>query len=81
MAERTLNLAKSSSILSGSYCDIQKTLTLILVNRKGESARYNYYNVPENIIADFEKAESSGKFFIANIKNTYKYERVLYYNE
>jgi hypothetical protein len=61
-----------------------KTLTYdsrdqnLIIEFKGkENNKYKYKKVPEEIIESFLKSESKGKFFHANIKSKYEYEKVL----
>lgn len=37
---------------------------------------FDYYGVDQKVFEEFVKAESVGKFFHANIKNKYQYEKV-----
>ena len=37
---------------------------------------YDYYNVEEKVFNEFLKAKSIGKYFWANIKDKYSYEKV-----
>jgi len=37
---------------------------------------YDYHDVPKEVYESFLKAESIGKYFWANIKDKYNYERV-----
>lgn len=39
-------------------------------------AHYRFYGVPGNIVRDLLKAESIGRFFVANIRNEFEYERL-----
>jgi hypothetical protein len=37
---------------------------------------YRYFEFPENQYQDFLNAESHGKYFLANIRDQFKYERL-----
>jgi Zn-dependent M32 family carboxypeptidase len=37
---------------------------------------YDYYNIPKEVYEEFLNAKSIGKYFWANIKNKYDYEKV-----
>lgn len=57
----------SSMISMADYNESTQTLTLTF---KGGKA-YAYAAVPPNVYKEFEDASSPGKYFLANIKNTY----------
>lgn len=47
----------------------------ILCIRFHRGGSYYYYDVPESVFRDLLHAGSKGKFFHANIKNVYRYQR------
>ena len=55
---------ESSNILMSTYFP-EKNKLFIHFSRGGT---YSYSNINESLYVDFEKADSQGKFFIANIK-------------
>ena len=58
-----------SKMLTGYGYD-KDTQTLAVQFKQGGPV-YHYAGVPQDVIAEFEKAESKGKFFLANIKPNY----------
>jgi hypothetical protein len=63
---------ESSSIAGFEYDDVKKELVVQFKN----GSKYKYFEVPAKLADDLENAESCGKFFIANIKNAFKYQKV-----
>lgn len=56
----------SSAIHSVDYTD-RATLIVYMV----DGSKLEYGDVPKTVFDSFQKAESKGKFFNANIRNTY----------
>ena len=63
---------KSSNLASVGYDAEQKFLDVEFV----KGGLYRYFDVPEDKFRNMLKAESVGKFFAAEIKNTYSSERI-----
>lgn len=61
----------SSNLKSGSYNTETQKLTLEF--KHGGS--YNYFEVPWAIFTALRMSNSQGKYFSANIKNNYKFEK------
>ena len=59
---------KSSHIKKAKYDAELKVLSVTFQN----DMTYDYFNVPVETIDELLKVESAGKFFHANIKNSYK---------
>ncbi|WP_420213961.1 KTSC domain-containing protein [Listeria monocytogenes] len=59
----------SSQFNKVKYNSEEKTLIITFNNGK----RYEYLNVPQLVFECLMSADSLGKFFIANIKNTFSY--------
>lgn len=57
-----------------AYYDAQSTTLRIEFNRGGRV--YLYYQVPLDLIAAFERAPDSGKFFYDNVRMVFPYEEV-----
>jgi uncharacterized protein (UPF0297 family) len=60
-----------------------KTLTYdsedqnLIIEFKGkENNRYQYKNVPEELVENFLKSESKGKFFHSDIKGKYEFKKI-----
>jgi len=66
-----VKLGESSNIKKVEYNPETKTLTITFMN----DITYEYYNIELNIILDWQKAESVGKFFAEYIRNK-KYKRI-----
>jgi len=62
----------SSNLKTASYDTESKTLTITFVNKN----IYEYYEVPWEIFTKFRMAESQGKYFVANIKDKYKFKKI-----
>ena len=62
----------SSNLASVGYD--KKTFTLEIQFKSGGT--YQYYGVPESIHQGLMAAESHGKYFISQVKNTYAYKKV-----
>jgi hypothetical protein len=62
----------SSNLSAVSYDPV--TLTLEVAFRHG--GVYKYFDVPAAIYESLMKASSIGSFFAANIKNSYRFEKL-----
>lgn len=67
-----LNEDRSSTIAGFEYDDSKKTLVVEFKNK----SRYRYLEVPEKTVEELENADSVGKYFSANIRNKFYYEKV-----
>lgn len=65
----------NSSNLSKVEYD-ESTSRLYVTFKTSKSGKYVYENVPSSVFEALKESESKGKFFIANIKNNYKWSRV-----
>ena len=61
----------SSMLSSISYSEVNKEL-IVVFNSGG---MYIYMNVPLEIYEEMEKADSVGRYFLANIKGQYQFRR------
>lgn len=66
---------ESSNLKSLTYDS--KDQNLIIEFKGKDNNKYKYVNVEEVVVKNFLESESKGKFFHANIKNKYKYEKIL----
>lgn len=49
----------------------------LIIEFKGkENNRYQYKNVPEELVENFLKSESKGKFFHSDIKGKYEFKKI-----
>lgn len=62
----------SSVIASFDYDDEHAKLTVVFVTGRV----YEYFAVPANVVADFERAASKGTFFNMRIRDHYPYREV-----
>lgn len=69
---KIINEIESSNIKKTEY----DTETKTLVTEFNNGLKYEYENVPHLIYTKFRKAESQGKFFIAEISKKYKYKKL-----
>jgi len=67
----TVTTTRSGLINEISYDETTNELTLNLYGKK-----YKYFKVPQQVFTDLLSADSAGKYFLANIKNQYKYEKL-----
>ena len=76
---------KSSNIASVGYSDRTETLEVAFLAegdkqraevRKEEGAIYRYMGVPPQVHDALMKAESKGKYFHANIRDRYPFDKV-----
>lgn len=63
---------KSTNIASAGYDAEKKHMDVEFV----KGGLYRYFDVPEDKYRNMMKAESAGKYFAAEIKNTYSSERI-----
>lgn len=63
----------SSNIIGYGYDAKSNTLA---IKFKGSGQTYHYDNVPQDVFNTLGKADSVGKFFLANIKNKFKHTRL-----
>ena len=63
---------KSSNLDSIGYNESDRKLRVLF---KG-GRLYEYSNVPIDIFIALQKAESLGKFFQANVRTSFKFERI-----
>ena len=66
----TMTPAKSSNIKAYGYDAATRTLAVDFV---GGSATNHYHNVPPEIASKLAGAESTGRFFSANIRGVFKH--------
>lgn len=62
----------SSSIASAAYNQELQVLELVFHH----GAKYHYFNVPETVFRELLNAPSHAKYFAANIKDVYAFEKV-----
>lgn len=62
----------SSNLASVGYDSGNKILEIEF----NSGSIYEYYNVPEYEYQNLMNADSHGKYFIANIRNDYRYSRI-----
>ena len=65
-------VTRSSMITEIEYDDSEKLLKL----KFAKGGWYEYNDVPKEVYQDLLNSESIGKYFLANIKDKYKTERV-----
>lgn len=63
---------ESAMIKSCEYTP--ETEELVVTFNNGQS--YKYQNVDEDTVTGFMEPESAGKYFIANIRNKFEYEKL-----
>lgn len=63
----------SSNLKKGEYDTETKVLRLVF----STDGVYEYDNVPHDVFAAMNLAESTGKFFNKNIKSTYTHRKVI----
>ena len=69
MVEVTIN---SSSLSSASYDSLTEDLNITFKS----GSTYQYKKVPWITFTKFRLSESQGKFFIKNIKETFKFKKI-----
>ena len=70
---RQLHVPPNSNFRA-AYYDSQSTTLRIEFNRGGRV--YLYYQVPIDLIAEFERAPDCGKFFYDNVRMVFPFEEV-----
>lgn len=63
---------ESSNLASIGY-DAENEILEVEFNHGGI---YQYYDVPQNVFDALMRADSHGKYFSANIRNDYKYQKL-----
>ena len=63
----------SSNIMAAGYDDTKRILRIVF---KGKGATYDYSDVEPEVWVGFQEAASKWRFFEANIKYRYQYERI-----
>ncbi|NEW79035.1 MAG: KTSC domain-containing protein [Gelidibacter sp.] len=63
---------ESSNLASIGY-DAENEILEVEFNHGGI---YQYFDVPENVYEELMNAESHGKYFSANIRNDYEYQKI-----
>lgn len=69
---KTEKTDRSSNVSEVSYND--ETAVLTVGFKSG--GRYEYSDVPEKIFESMVKAPSVGKYFLANVKNNFRFRKV-----
>ena len=77
MKHKIVKKLESSLLKKMNYNKKSKELILTFKN----DVNYLYENVEEELIKDFLKAESFGRFFLKNIKGKYDYKKLEKENE
>jgi hypothetical protein len=76
MAELLYNVPVYVESSNLEYVSYDPNIFLLTVGFVGGGV-YEYTNVPENVYSDLLNSSSKGKFFWANIRNTFSYERIV----
>lgn len=63
---------ESSNIASIRYDEDTAVLEVTFLN----GGTYQYYDVPAQVSADFERSESKGQFLARDIKGSYRYGKI-----
>lgn len=63
----------SSSNLASIGYDSENEILEIEFNHGGV---YQYFNVPEEVYEELMSADSHGRYFSANIRNDYEYQKI-----
>jgi hypothetical protein len=66
----------SSCVFDYEYESSPETALGTLDIRFRERGAYRYYQVPEDVIEDWESAGSLGQYFNEFIRNNYSYDRI-----
>lgn len=69
---KIINEIKSSNIKKTEY-DVESKKMIVEFNN---GFTYEYEEVPHNTYTQFRKAESQGKFFVAEISKKFKYKKL-----
>lgn len=73
MSVVTINVTRSSMISQLAYDSEAKELTVTFNN----GGQYKYFDVPANVFdALISNEDSIGKYFSANVKTKFKYEKI-----
>ena len=67
-------MKKSSLIKNVKYLPSTQVLTVEF--QKGGNV-FQYHNVPKTIFEGFLKAESTGKYFLANVKDKFEAKKII----
>jgi len=67
-----ISTPQSSNIAGFDYI---KERQILIVEFK-DGARYNYFDVPEQIFEGMKNASSKGQYLAQNVKGVYRYARV-----
>ena len=62
----------SSNIAAIAYASDTEVLSINFLN----GSTYEYYGVPQNVFDEFLIADSKGRYFNANIKDVFSFNRV-----
>lgn len=65
-------IVSSSNLASIGY-DSENEILEIEFNHGGV---YQYFNVPEEVYEELISADSHGRYFAANIRNDYEYQKI-----
>jgi hypothetical protein len=63
---------ESSNLASIGY-DAENEILEVQFNHGGV---YQYFDVPENVYEELMNADSHGRYFVANIKDDYEYQKI-----
>lgn len=66
-----INTTRSSMLKTIAYDDSKKELIVTFAS----GGTYKYEEVPKSVFNEMINAESEGKYFLANIKGKYKFEK------
>lgn len=72
-------MAKKSSLIRDiKYVSFRRELYIRLNGDKktGEHPLYVYYDVPKEVVSEFKKSDSLGRFFVNKIKDDYNYQAI-----
>lgn len=66
-----VHTTRSSMLKTVGYDDKENCLTVTFAN----GGTYKYKDVPKTVFNELISAESEGKYFLANVKNQFEYEK------
>lgn len=72
-------MAKKSSLIRDiKYVSFRRELYIRLNGdeKTGEHPLYVYYDVPKEVVSEFKKSDSLGRFFVNKIKDDYNYQAI-----
>ena len=69
-----MNNVESSNIAQIGY---DTTTFSLFVSLKGTNVIYQYLAVPKHVYVELVQAKSKGKYHATNIKNKFKFEKIL----